>query len=398
MRGDEVKVSLFTDTFGDLNGVSRFLRDAADEAERTGRDLEIVTCGPGNETHPVVRNHRPHAARPYRRYPDLQWVVPPVWSMIRETRRRDPDIIHISTPGPVGVVGLMAATLLNKPVTGIYHTDFPAYIRRLYGPTLMARLADGYMRGFYGRFEAVFTRSRDYIDILRDLGLDPAMLHDLPPGMDTSRFHPRHRDADVWTEMGLTDRPKVLYVGRISREKNLEFLAATWQAFRKGGGDAELVFIGDGPLRPQLEATLGGPDVHFLGTRHGDELARLYASADLFAFPSVTDTLGQVVMEAQASGLPALVSDEGGPRLVVQDGTTGRVLPVDAPEAWAAAIQDWLDHPEIRKDMGAAARRRMQTQSFAQSFEAWWTLQEAAWRRCNDRWNELAGPAVVAPA
>src|SRR5690606_22296684 len=142
---------------------------------------------------------------------------------------------------------------------------------------------------------------------LERLGLDADRISPLPPGVDTDAFHPRFRDPAAWAPLGVrAGSRKVVYCGRVSVEKNLPMLERVWAkarpALRGRGVDAELVVIGDGPYRKPMQARAA--DARFLGFRHGDELSRLYASADLFVFPSVTDTLGQVVMEAQASGLP----------------------------------------------------------------------------------------------
>lgn len=393
-----MKVSLFTDTYADTNGVSRFIQDVADQARITGRDLQVLTStrlAPSCPK-PNVRNYRPHVARPLRKYPDQDVVwLPPAWTMIRDTVRRRPDVIHVSTPGPVGMVGVIAATILDVPITGVYHTDFPAYVRDLYGNGFLGRVADSFMRGFYRRFKAVFTRSPQYIQVLRRLGLPPDLLFDLVPGMDTEHFHPRRRREGVWDRYGLDPRvPKVLFVGRVSTEKNLPFLTAVWDQFLTLRGQADLVIVGDGPYRERMEKQLVGRAM-FLGRRTGDDLADLYANSDLFLFPSVTDTLGQVVMEAQASGVPAIVSDQGGPQLTVQDGVTGWVLPTDDPLRWVHAIQDMVDQPVTRRLMGDAAHQRMQSRGFARSFQDWWDLQVATLQRHYARWNDLVGPFSV---
>ena len=368
-----MKVSLFTDTLGDVNGVSRFIQDAAQQAERTGRDLHVQTSTqrtlPGRTN---IHNHRPIYARSLKRYPELDLVVPPVARMLGQTRSHAPDAVHISTPGPVGLVGVLAAWQAKAPMVGVYHTDFPAYIEDLWGKKALRRVAEGYMRGFYGMFRAVMTRSQDYVERLQELGLPANLLQALHPGIDTKAFHPGYADPTFWQEQGLDpDRPKMLYVGRVSKEKNLPFLVDVWRRVQRAEVDADLLIVGTGPYVPEMQTRLAGPDVHFLGYQGGDQLSRIYANSDLFLFPSRTDTLGQVVMESQASGLAAIVTDAGGPQHVIDDGRTGHVLPADAA-VWAAAVEHYAQDSELLETLGLAAHQRMQRHSFEASFEAWW--------------------------
>lgn len=371
-----MKVALFTDTLGDVNGVSRFIQDAAKRAHRTGRQLNVHASTlrpvPGA---PNIHNFRPHYTRSMKRYPELEWVVPPVVQMLRAARRQRPDAVHISTPGPVGMVGVLAAWQAKAPLVGVYHTDFPAYVEDLWGKKALRRVAEGYMRGFYGMFRSVMTRSTDYLERLRELGIAPHLLHALHPGIDTQKFHPGYAHPAFWNDMGLdASRAKLLYVGRVSKEKNLPFLADVWERSHSHV-DADLIIVGDGPYRQDMEARLRGTRAHFLGYQGGDELSRIYANSDLFLFPSRTDTLGQVVMESQASGLPALVTDAGGPQHVIQDGRTGHVLPTDQG-LWAATIEHYVQDRPLLETLGHQAHLAMQRHSFDASFEAWWALHQ----------------------
>ena len=162
-------------------------------------------------------------------------------------------------------------------------------------------------------------------------------------------------------------------------------LVDVWKATRRRlmdlGVNADFVVIGDGPYRERLEASLRGEDAWFLGFRHGEELARLYSSSDMFVFPSVTDTLGQVVMEAQISGLPAIVTDEGGPCEIVEDGVTGRVIPADDTGAWVNAIVDLVTNEKKRLAMGAAALEGMAGKDINDAFEHFWNEHVRIWHQ-----------------
>lgn len=382
---DAMRVLLFTDTYADINGPSRFVQNIADQARQTGRDLRVFTSTrlPHDPRDNVV-NFNPLLAMKMPRYENLDVVFPPLTRMLREADKIQPDVIHISTPGPVGLAGLIAARMLRCPVAGVYHTDFPAYIDRLFDDHVMTTTCARAMRLFYGGFRAIFTRSDDYARGLAEMGIDPARLTRLLPGIDLSAFTPAMRDPAVWSMLPgyAASSPtaiRVLYCGRVSIEKNLPTLARVWKAARavmaRSGFEAELVIVGDGPYRAEMERE-AGPGTRFLGFRHGRELSTIYASSDLFVFPSVTDTLGQVVMESQACGVPVLVTDQGGPKEVVSDGVTGLVLPADSDRAWIDAIVGLVRDTQRRRAMGRAAAESMQRRSIAASFDHFWSVHE----------------------
>jgi glycosyltransferase involved in cell wall biosynthesis len=385
-----LRVCLFTDTLGDINGVSRFIRNIAAVARGTGRDLRVLTSTRLDVPREAnIVNFAPVFARPMPAYSNLEVALPPVGAMIRALQHIRPHAVHLSTPGPVGLAGLIAARLTGARVLGVYHTDFPAYIERLFDDPSYSWLSRLSMRAFYSSFTTIFTRSDEYAHRVRSLGIAAERLVRLRPGIDVSAFDPRFRDGtgDVWRRLGMSEeamrQPRVLYAGRISIEKDLPVLVRAWPRVRQltgaaGGLRPQLIIVGDGPYLERMRGELAGMDAHFAGFRHGEELATIYASCDLFAFPSTTDTLGQVVMEAQASGLPVLVSDRGGPREVVRDGITGRVLPAGDREAWAGAIAQLLVDLPRRARMGAAASESMRGCSIEHSFEHFWSVHEAA--------------------
>jgi len=385
-ENEPMKVMLFTDTLGDVNGVCRFIQNMGAEGHATGRRLQIQT----STRMPVpdvtyISNHKPVFAGPMPGYQGLEIVLPPLLRMLREADRFQPDVIHISTPGPVGVIGLIASKMLRAPVVGVYHTDFPAYIEHLFQDEVYSGITSAYMRFFYSFFRTILTRSDDYIESLMDLGLSGDRMLRLSPGVDLETFNPAHADRSIWARCGASPTSiKVLYTGRVSVEKNLPLLASIWPGVRKAcrdrAVDAELVVVGDGPYRARMEAELAGHGALFLGIKRGKELSALYASSDLFAFPSATDTLGQVVLESQASGLPVVVSDEGGPKEVVDDGISGFVLPAQSRGEWMDAIVRLATDEETRTRMGRSAQTRAARYSMRACFEQFWKVHEEAHR------------------
>lgn len=379
-----LRVALFTDTLGDVNGVSRFLNDIADRSLEDGRALHIFTSTrmPTRDL-PNLHNIRPRAAASLPGYRDLQIVFPALRRLSRTMRSFRPDVIHVSTPGPVGLAGRMIATHQRIPLAGVYHTDFPAYVEHLFDDEALTHVARAAMRRFYRPFQLVFSRSAEYGVSLGRLGIEAERRVRLQPGINVARFHPRFRDQSCWAGYGIPSTGlKVLYVGRVSIEKNLPMLMSIWKRLRAAepGLDARLIVVGDGPYRASMESQLEGTNAHFLGFRHGDELSRLYASSDLFVFPSTTDTLGQVVLEAQASGLPALVTDAGGPKEVIGHDSagvpTGYVLSAREPADWVRQILRIGTDTPLRESMGRAARQNALGYSIQDSFDHFWQSHE----------------------
>ncbi|HED54196.1 MAG TPA: glycosyltransferase [Phycisphaerales bacterium] len=391
-----MKVSLFTDTLGDVNGVCRFIQNAAQYANENDRDLDVIT----STTFEVpewdnIHNFEPSFAMDIPKYENLQFVLPPVMKILRHVDRHQPDVIHISTPGPVGLVGYIAAKMLRVPVLGVYHTDFPAYVDHLFEDHGFTWATRKYMQWFYKPFWSIFTRSDDYIESLVELGIERERCSSLTPGVDTNLFSTEHRDPDFLPSLGdegsvcghhsTTETVRVLFVGRLSVEKNLPMLAKVWKRVdaecRKRGLDAELLLVGDGPYREQMIKELKKTRTRFLGFRHGSELSTIYASCDIFAFPSTTDTLGQVVMEAQASGEVVLVTDRGGPQEVVRHGETGFVLSATDTDRWVRTLVELIENGARRRTMAEAAHAAMQEMTLTTSFEHFWQAHVDAWHR-----------------
>jgi glycosyltransferase involved in cell wall biosynthesis len=384
------RVVLFTDTLADVNGVARFIRTIADTALHAGADLQVLTstrfiCPDQANIH----NLPPRLARPMPAYPTLDIVWPDAGALTHLAERLNPTAVHVSTPGPVGMIGRRFARRRGLPLLGTYHTDFPAYIDHLLDDRVLTWVMTGAMRAFYRPFDRVFTRSEEYAQTLVNLGVERSRIVRLIPGIDTSAFDARRRDPSghVWDALPGARRAslKALYVGRVSVEKNLLLLTKVWPhvrvACRSAGVDAQLIIVGDGPYRDTMARELAGTDAVFAGFRHGVELATIYASSTVFVFPSTTDTLGQVVMEAQCAGLPVLVTDQGGPPSVVDHDQTGRVLPAHRPELWTDAMTQLLTQQALAQTMGERARAKMAGMTIQRSFDHWWTTHLEAIRR-----------------
>lgn len=372
-EADTIRVGLFTDTFDDINGVGRFIRDMGEQALAAGYKLTVHTSVPEPRfVTPNRINFAPMLSKPIPYYKTLSLSLPPILEMLECADRNQYDVIHVSTPGPVGLVGMLAAKMLRVPMLTTYHTDFPAYVENLTKDARMVRGCEKYMRWFYGRAGAVFSRSGAYHFNLRELGVAEDNLRTITPGINTTKFNPAHRDMGIWQRWNITQPFKLLYVGRISVEKNLPLLAEAFKLLCRKRGDVALVVAGEGPYEPTMKSELAGLPTIFTGPMDDSGLGRLYASADMFLFPSRTDTLGQVVMEAQASGLPTLVSPEGGPREIIEPDVSGLVINGSDAKAWASAIDRLLDNPERRASMAQAALARSKRYDLRRTFDAFW--------------------------
>src|SRR5437868_3959332 len=208
--------------------------------------------------------------------------------------------------------------------SGIDHTELPQYIRILTDDSLLESVASRYMHWFYGQLDTVFVNSEEYRRSWIARGFASEKLKILPRGLDTTLFTPERRNPVFWNKFGERNGAvRLLYVGRISKEKNLDVLAQAYRQLRGEGLPVQLYLVGDGPYLEALHEAM--PEAIFTGYLRGKELAAAYASADVFVFPSTTDTFGNVVIEAQASGVPVIVSDTGGPKELVEENVNGVV-------------------------------------------------------------------------
>jgi glycosyltransferase involved in cell wall biosynthesis len=265
--------------------------------------------------------------------------------------------------------------MLNLQTSGIYHTDIPEYVRILTEDRFLESLAWSYMHWLYGQVDTVFVNSEHYRKCWIDRGFAPEKLKILPRGLDTDLFTPTRRDLKFWPGAGVNGKEvRLLYVGRISREKDLDVLATAYKKIRETGLPVKLYLVGDGPYSEALAAAL--PDAIFLGYLTGEKLANAYASADVFVFPSTTDTFGNVVLEAQASGLPVIVSDVGGPKELVEDGRTGFVTKAHDPDDFARAIERVSNDSSLRSKMGRQARQQVIDRSWPGAFRKFWKATE----------------------
>jgi len=357
-----------TDTLEDVNGVARTIRTMAAAGREQGADLTILTSRPDLKPEEGVINFPPVGVFMIPEYELQKLSFPPLLEFLDHVVRRGYTELILSTPGPVGLTGLLAAKLLGLRVSAIYHTDFPQYARFLSeDDPMMEGIAWNYMHWFYSQMDRVYVNSQKYLDRWVEMGLAREKLAILPRGLETDVFDRRHRDPEFWRKRGARGKV-VLYVGRISKEKELDFLAQVAERM-KGDPGVNFAFVGDGPFLPELKKKL--PQAVFTGPLHGRELSAAYASGDLFVFPSTTDTYGNVVIEALASGLPVVVSDQGGPRELLRDPGDGEVVAGDAGD-WERAIRRVLEGDAGEAGRKARRERTVAGRKWEDAFRKFW--------------------------
>jgi glycosyltransferase involved in cell wall biosynthesis len=373
-QGKLKKVAWFSDTMNDVNGVSLTLNKMAEVAERVNADLTIISSVVVPKASQGSRfvNFEPVGEIPVPDYELQKLAAPPVLQMIRYLETAGFTEYVISTPGPVGLVALLAAHLLHVPCRAIYHNDFPQHVRLITGDENLEQTAWTYMRWFYRKTDVTYAPSRFYRDQLLEHGFAPERLRIFQRGTDADRFAPHHRAERFFEPWGIRNQVILLYVGRISREKNLDLMLEAFLKVADLTERAALTLVGDGPYLQELKARYSHPAIAFCGFLSGKALAAAYASADVFLFPSTTDTYGNSVLEAQASGLPALVSSEGGPQEIILPDQTGCVLPGHDAARWRDAMHKLVCDAELRARMSSAARAHAATHDWTTAFLEFW--------------------------
>jgi glycosyltransferase involved in cell wall biosynthesis len=289
------------------------------------------------------------------RYPGLRFGLPAGRTLRQHWSQQRPDAVYVATEGPLGWSAMRAAGRLGIPLSSGFHTRFDNYASH-YGLGLLTPLVRSYLRRFHQRAAATLVPTDALARELHAMGITNARL--LRRAVDTQLFHPNRRDEALRACWGVdAATPVVLYVGRIAPEKNLELAVQAFRAIRQKVPQARYVWVGDGPARDALQAA--HPDFIFAGVQRGEALARHYASADLFPFPSLSETFGNVIIEALAAGLPVVAYAEGAAREHLADGVNGYCVAPGNAQAFIEAAAKLANNPALIRHMGRAARAGM---------------------------------------
>ena len=386
---DDVRILFYSDNLDETNGIANNLRNVIPYMRAHG--MKAFLAGNAFNTRPcgVVENSYcillPRLfSMEQLGYANSELASPRVGPVLRLLKRYPVDLIEFETPSPGAWLVCFCAKVAGIKVFSHYRTDVPTYTRTLVKAKWMYHFVLWLMKIFYGMTKPVVSPCKDYADILTSqLKIPENKVKILPRGLPLEKFSPDLRGKGVWekyngtsemTQTSTARKVRFSFIGRISKEKNLEFLNSVWKKFAARHDDVELMYVGYGWYLEEIKKFYEGDNsVHFAGEQGGETLASLYADSDFFLFPSVTDTFGNVVVEAMSTGTPALVSDYGGPHDIVMDDAAGRILPIDE-EAWLKALEEcrklFLEEPETYAKMRETAHERTQKYTMQNSTKA----------------------------
>ncbi|HEX2702494.1 MAG TPA: glycosyltransferase [Solirubrobacteraceae bacterium] len=344
-RGSEPpRIAIVADGIGAMHGVTRTIEEIRERGVE-GFEIDVI----GTDAN-VDRRLTSVAEIEIPHYAGIEVGVPSLPAAVEAITAGRYDLIHVCSPGPSAIAAVLVARAMETPLVGSYHTELATYAGLRSGSAALELAASMALSAFYGQCRLILSPSSAADAALAALGIPASRVARWDRGVDTARFGPERRDERL-----LSDRINVLYAGRVAQEKNIDLLAESFEQAHASNPRLHLVIAGDGPEAPRLRNRLG-ERATWLGWLAGEDLATAYASADIFCFASVTDTFGQVVLEAQASGLAVLAADAGGPRDLLSGEVDG-LLREPTPEAFASAMLALAASPLLRRRLGQAAVR-----------------------------------------
>ncbi len=366
MRRGPFRLVLVTETFPpEVNGVARTLGRWVETFRARGHNVQLIR--PRQPSEPPLPEHVHGIAVPF--YPKVRLGVASPVRLRAMLEQKRPDLIHVATEGPLGLAALWAAGTLGVPVASSFHTNFDHYLNH-YGFGGLEALVLAYLRWFHNSTQVTLVPSQSTRRRLLEVGVQRVEIWSR--GVDGRLFHPRHRSEELRRSLGLApDDVLLLCVGRLAVEKNLPALTVAYARLRQRLPEGmrervRLALVGDGPLLPGLLAAQQ-PGVIVAGEKHGEELSRWYASADVFAFPSCSETFGNVVLEAQASGLPVVAFDAQAMTERIVTGADGFLVPRDGD--LAEPMLRLCHDLSLRGKLGLAARAKAQRQTWEAIFD-----------------------------
>jgi len=351
-----LRIAVVTETYPpEVNGVAMTIAKVVEGLHHRNHDVQLIRPRQDKQESGdrSVRFHEVlMRGLPIPRYPNLRMGVPSKRALVQLWAMHRPDVVHIATEGPLGWSALQAAHHLKLPISSDFRTNFHAYSQH-YGIGWLRKPIMAYLRKFHNRTLCTMVPTEALKRDLEACGLRHLMV--VARGVDTRQFNPARRSDALRASWGVGPRDLVLVcVGRLAPEKNLDTVAAAFDAVLAREPRARLLLVGDGPMRGALQAR--HPSAIFAGQRSGDDLAAHYASADLFLFPSVTETFGNVTTEALASGLPVVAYNYAAAAQLIQSGHNGVLVPFAQQADFVQAAVRLAQSPAQRQSMAAAAR------------------------------------------
>jgi glycosyltransferase involved in cell wall biosynthesis len=365
MTVTSLHIALVSETFPpEINGVANTLGRLCQGLRERGHRLQLIR--PRQSEDQQRRSDDDLLLTrgwPLPGYNGLQWGQSALNKLLRRWQHNRPDVLYVATEGPLGLSAIRAARRLGIPVVSGFHTNFQQYSGH-YGLGLLARLLTHYLRWFHNRTSTTLVPSASQSLELQRRGFERLQL--LARGVDSQLFHPARRSAELRASWGLHDDDiAILHVGRLAPEKNLALLQRSFLALqsRYPQQRLQLVLVGDGPQRAELQNAL--PDAIFCGLQRGEELAAHYASGDLFLFPSLSETFGNVVLEALASGLAVVAFDQAAAAQHIRHGHSGALAMPGDEQGFIDAAHWLLEDRESLRRVRLNARQHASRQGWA---------------------------------
>jgi len=355
-RGERQRVAVIADGIGSMHGVTHTIEQIRERGV-PGFEIDIVGTDPG------VDRRLPAAAEleiPF--YEGMRLGVPGLPDLVETLAEGSYDLVHVTAPGPAGIAATLMSRITGVPLLASYHTEIATYAGMRSQDSTLEALTRAGLGAFYTAPSAVLSPSPSADASVAALGADPARIGRWERGVDLDRFDPAKADRDAFP-----GEIKVLYSGRLTREKGVDLLAETFLRAHEADPRLHLLLAGGGPEEAELRERLG-ERATFLGWLSGEDLPRAYASADAFLFCSSTDTYGQVILEAAASGLPIVAVAEGGPAALIENRHTGLLCRPD-PDHLAGALLQLASSPLLRRHLGSSAVRAVRARSWEYSME-----------------------------
>ena len=358
-----LRVAFVTETYPpEVNGVAMTLAHLVQGLHKRNHDVQLIRprqpgsddCGTSERFHEVLMR-----GLPVPRYPSLRMGVPSKRALVRLWSFHRPDIVHIATEGPLGWSALKACEHLKLPVTSDFRTNFHAYSQH-YGVGWLRKPIMAYLRKFHNAAQRTFVPTQGLMDDLSRCGFKGLKV--VSRGVDTALFHPARRSQELRKLWGVDEEGlAVICVGRLAPEKNLDLLVRAFDGIAARVPGARLIMVGDGPLRVPLQSRR--QDLCFAGQRSGEDLARHVASADLFLFPSKTETFGNVVTEALSSAVPVIAFDHAAAAQLIRPDVNGWRVPLEGDQAFIEAAAD------AASDRARLARWALQARESVQALD-----------------------------
>ncbi len=356
-QAPRLRIALVTETWPpEVNGVAMTLKRMVDGLIRRGHGVQLIR--PRQTRADTAMHSGPLEEVLSRglklpRYDGLKLGLPARSRLIREWSRQRPDLVHVATEGPLGWTAVTAANKLRIPVTSDFHTNFDHYSSH-YGIGWLRQPVAAYLRRFHNRTAATYVPTAELAGSLGAQGYERVEV--ISRGVDTALYSPARRSAALRRQWGVEpDGLAVISVGRLAPEKNLGLTLRAFAAIRRQRPDARMIVVGDGPMREAI--VRAHPDVVLAGMRHGEDLAAHYASADLFLFPSLTETFGNVTLEAMASGVCPVAYDYAAAAEVIRDLGNGVSVACGDEEGFIARAVQMAGADALRAELARAARR-----------------------------------------